>query len=488
MSRSVAQRQRSKPHAKQATAQRESARSVALRVLHRVETQGAYANFALASAFERHPLDRRDRALVEELVYGVLRRRNTLDWLLEKHTRRPLANLDAWVHNILRIGAYQAWRLEHVPDYALVNDAVQLARWFRGEAVTGFVNAVLRSLLRWLQEHNGRRAGDSVLISAPEDAAAGLSINASHPLWVVRRWVGQWGVEEAARLCAANNEVPPLSVRVNTLRASVAEVQAALEAEGCGVAPGRLHPQALLLDVDRNIRDLECFRAGLFFVQDESSMAAVRLLGLQPGMRVLDACAGRGGKTASIAMELCGKGSITCWDRRGAQIARLAEECRRLGIEQAEPVVADASQPREDVGKFDAVLVDAPCSGLGVVRRYPDVRWRRLETDLERLRQLQVSLITSVAERLRPGGVLVYAVCSTEPEETTQVIEQFLRQRPDADVLDAGKRLAGLGGESPGGETPWGEYLLTLPHRHGADGFFAAAIQLTNADVMRGIS
>ena len=450
---------------------KETSRSVALRILHRVGTEGAYANYALAAALQRHPLERRERALVEELVYGVLRRRNTLDWLLEACCRRPYASLDPWVKNILRLSAYQIRYLEGVPDYAAVNDAVDLCRLVGRKWAAGFVNAVLRAMQRLREE--------PALPSLDEDAATHLSVRASHPRWIVRRWIEQWGVEETAKLCDANNLASPLAIRVNCLRSTVADVVATLVADGCSTTPAALHPDALRLSAAADVRTLASFRDGDFFIQDESSMAAVQLLGLgetglASGQRVLDACAGRGGKAASIAMELRGAGSITCWDVHAAKLRQLTEECGRLGVANVRVQVADALRPPLRQPLFDAALVDAPCSGLGVVRRYADLRWRRGEEDLERLRTLQVELLASVADVVVRGGTLVYAVCSTEPEETTQVVERILRAG-GVRLIDPRQRLETL----RRADLVRDDCLLTLPHRHGVDGFFAAAFEIT---------
>lgn len=442
-----------------------SARAVAARVLHRVETQGAYANFALAAALRRSPLERRERALAEELVYGVLRHRATLDWLLAPCSRRSLESLDAWVRILLRLGAYQLRYLTAVPEYAAVSDTVSLARAMGRRWAAGYVNAVLRELLR---RH------DPPLPSLHEDAVTHLSVTASHPAWLVRRWVRQWSVEEAVSLCAANNCVPPLSVRVNTLRWTTAEVAALIEKAGCRVASGTLHPDALRLAAPGDMRELTAFREGAFFIQDESSMAAVELLGLRPGQQVLDACAGRGGKTASIAMGLRGQGRITCWDVHAGKLRQLGDECLRLGVTIARRHLADARRPPLRGRPFDAALVDAPCSGLGVVRRYPDLRWRRAEEDIVRLAALQLELLEQVANLVAPGGTLVYAVCSTEPEETVQVAETFARQRRDVAPVDAASRLTTMRRH----DLLRNGALVTVPHLHDSDGFFAAVFEV----------
>jgi 16S rRNA (cytosine967-C5)-methyltransferase len=437
------------------------ARRLALRVLHAVDDGGAFANLALDQALEGSPLSGADRSLATELVYGVTRWRGRLDYVLDRLSTTPVADLPVWIRNVLRMGLYQILFLDRVPERAAVSESVALAREFGHRGTAGLVNAVLRQA--------ARRGAAVALPPAVGDPVPRLAVEFSHPEWLARRWVARYGLEEATRLCRVDNEGAPLTLRVNTTRTSREELTARLTPEGVAAEPGRLFPEAVVAHTDRPLRSLAAYAEGLFSVQDESSMAAARAVRPQAGQTVIDACAGVGGKATHLA-ELAGdRGRVVALDIFNHKLRLLTRAAERLGLRSIETRRIDARElPSAGLEAADAVLVDAPCSGLGVLRRRPDLRWRVTEEDLADLARLQAELLSAAADCVRPGGVVVYATCSMEPEENQKVVEGFLSNRREF-VPDDTATAAGLEDVRP-----HGPYLSLTPMSGGPDGFFVA--------------
>jgi 16S rRNA (cytosine967-C5)-methyltransferase len=431
----------------------------ALRILLRVETDRAFADIALEHALDRARLDSRDAGLCTEIVFGTLRWQRHLDWRLRLHLSRPLAKLDPWVRALLRLTAYQLLFLDRVPRWAAVDEAVSLARLkSRTPGPAEFVNAVLRSFTR--------APGPPPLPGDPVEAAG---VRWSFPDWIVARWIRRFGADEAAALMAACNERPPLTVRVNTLRASREALAARLrEEERLDTRPTPLAPDGLSLPRGQ-VASWAAFKDGWCAVQDEASMLIARLLAPQPGETVADCCAAPGTKTTHLAQLMAGQGTILAFDPQAARLELLGQAAARLGIDIIQryvgSVVALAERRRDTC---DRALVDAPCSSLGVLRRNPEVKWRRTEGDLTRLQQRQHEILAAAASLVRPGGALVYATCSLEPEENEEVALPFLRDHPDWRVdWPAGFPVAP---DAAG-------FIRLLPHVHGTDGFTAIRLR-----------
>jgi len=431
----------------------------ALRILLRVETHRAFADITLEHALDRARLDSRDAGLCTEIVYGTLRWQRHLDWRLAPHLSRPLAKLDPWVRALLRLTAYQLCFLDRVPRWAAVDEAVSLARLkSRTPGPAEFVNAVLRSFTR--------APGRPPWPADPVEAAA---LRWSFPDWVAARWIGRYGQQPAEALMAASNERPPLTVRANTLRASREALAARLrDQELLEPRPTPLAPEGLILPRGQ-VASWAAFKEGWCAVQDEASMLIGHLLDPRPGELVADCCAAPGTKTTHLAQLMEGRGTILAFDPQAARLRLLEQAAARLGIGMIErhvgSAMALASQWRE---RCDRALVDAPCSSLGVLRRNPDVKWRRAEGDLLRLQQRQRGILTAAASMVRPGGALVYATCSLEPEENEEVALPLLRDHPDwrAD-WPAGFPVAP---DATG-------FVRLLPHVHGTDGFTAIRLR-----------
>lgn len=439
-----------------------SSRGEALRILCRVEVDGAYPDLLLDRALSRRGLAARDRALTTELVYGTLRWQRRLDWHLARVLRRPLGELEPWVRHLLRLTAYQLLFLDRVPAWAAVHEAVELAKRLGHGGVAELVNATLRALAR---------AGRELPGPLPEDPVAGLGVRASFPDWLVRRWMERLGLEEAEALMAALNGRAPLTLRVNRLKADPETVRRALAGEGIEAHPCRFAPEGLTLARVPALDRLPALHAGWGVVQDEASILVGQYLAPEPGEVVADVCAAPGTKTTHLAALMADRGRLLAFDPHPGRLGRVREACRRLGITIVEAVEGEvASLAPDHAGICDRVLVDAPCSNLGVLRRNPDAKWRSLEADLPLLQARQRAILEAAATMLGPGGTLVYATCSLEPEENEGVVEPFLASHPDfaPEAPPPGFPAACTDGRG---------VLRTLPHRHGTDGFTAVRLR-----------
>ncbi len=445
-----------------------NARELALQVLLDVEERGAYVNLALGAALDKADPCRLDRAFITELVYGTLRRLNTLDWALGLYLRRPLSRLDPKVRNILRLGAYQVLFMERVPDAAAVNESAKLARRHGHEGIVKFVNGVLRNLVRGRERLPYPDPG--------QDPVGYIALRHSHPAWLVRRWMDQFGFTTAAALCEANNRPAPNTVRVNTLKADTETVMAMLAGEGIAVQRGKYARDCLLLGGGVVTGRLVPFREGLLQVQDESSILVGQAVHPGPGSRVIDVASAPGGKATHLAQLMQNRGEILALDVHRHKIKLIEDNCRRLGVTIVRTLLADARHlPEEYAVWADYVLVDAPCSGLGVLRRRPDAKWRKKEGQIRELALLQSQILSAAAAALKPGGILVYSTCTITREENLGQVEAFLRAHPDFTL----ESLAGLLPDSLDWDSTLRQgFLQIMPHLHdGLDGFFIARLR-----------
>jgi len=442
------------------------ARTAAFDILRAVSSGTADLPAAIASARGRLK-DERDAALAADIATGVQRWRATLDHLASAFARRPLARIDVDIIEILRLSIYQLLHLTRVPAAAVVDDAVDLAKRAGKKSAGGFVNAVLRSMSR------SRR--DLPLPARPgnaDDRAAALdylTITLSHPRWLAERWLDRLGFDAAEAWMQFNNAPALLTLRTNTLRINGEDLIRQLDSEDVRVHPGRFSPDALVVEDGRPLRG-EGLDRGWFVVQDEASQLVARLANPQAGIRVLDTCASPGGKTTAMAAMMRSEGLIVASDVRDRRIRLLRRTVSASGATNIRIVRADVLRPLPFSAPFDLVVVDAPCSGLGTLRRDPDIRWRRAESDLPSLAAAQLTMLQHASDAVAPGGRLLYSTCSSEPEENDGVVSAFLAGTSDFAPIDA--RVAAP--TVPSAVVDDRGCLRTQPHLHQLEAFFGA--------------
>ena len=441
-------------------------REIALAIIDRVDRRKAYADVLLNARLDEAALPHADAALLTRTVYGTLRWRGRIDWVLARLLRKPLKDLDPLVRNLLRLGGYELLFLDRVPSYATVNELVELAKRRAGPGKARLVNAVLRQI--------ARRERDAWSPPKASGNPVDLAALVSHPPWLIDMWREQFGPDDSRRLMEANNEEAPLVLRANRRRITRDALVQRLCARGIDARPGTWSPLAVRLRGAASPAELAEFLEGLCQVQGESSQTVGFLADPRPGMRVLDVCAAPGGKTTHMAELMNDRGQIVACDVSERGLARLAENARRLGLDCIRTQVCDATQalPGDSGGGFDRVLVDAPCSGLGTLRGHPEIRWHRTGQDLRRLAALQAGILDQAATRVCPGGLLVYATCTLSRVENEHLVEAFAERRRDFVVEEAAAHLPDTARSMTAGR-----YLLALPHRHDTDGFFAARMR-----------
>jgi 16S rRNA (cytosine967-C5)-methyltransferase len=438
----------------------------ALKILNALEQPAQTLDMVLERFRRQKPFAfQRDRALLQKIVFGVLRWRVRLDYIIGSFSNTPLKKIQPEILNVLRIGTFQIVHLNRIPASAAVNTSVELAKTLAPAWVVRFVNAVLHKVVTGHKEVQ--------YPSVDVDPVMALSVNKSFPPWLIRRWMNRFALDETLRLCDALNTIPPITLRANTLKIDRTTLLQMLVKQDESVQAATHAPDGVLLCHPRQaLAELEAFQMGFFQVQDEAAQLVSLLLAPKPGERVLDACAGLGGKTGHIAQLMHNKGVIVASDIIAGKLKNLSVEMIRLGITIVTTHQTNLLQdpPGDGLGVFDRVLVDAPCSGLGVLRRNPDAKWTARQHMFGKYSNRQKALLNKMAPLVKPGGILVYAVCSNEPEEGQKVIEYFLERHADF-------RLDVSAETSPCTETPsfgHGGILKTYPHRHNMDGFFAA--------------
>lgn len=429
-----------------------TAREAALRTLIACEKQGAWADAFLKKTLRDSGMDGRDAALATRLTFGVVQNRILLDWYIDRFAK---GKLELPVRDALRLGAYQMLFMDRIPDSAAVNESVKLTRKFcKNPAAPGMVNAVLRNI--------GRNR-DS--LTPPED----LSVRYSHPQWLVDAFVGRLGVEGAAALLACHNGEVPTMAQVNTLRGNTACVLEELRASGVDAQPHPWLPDCLTLRGTGDLEQLEAFQSGKVYIQDAAARLAVWAAQPRPDMRVLDVCAAPGGKSFAAAIAMEGRGEIISCDVHPHKQTLIENGALRLGLELVRAVTQDATQrvPAWE-GGFDLVIADVPCSGLGIIRKKPDIRYKDPEP-LTALPQVQSAILENVCTYVKPGGVLLYSTCTLLERENEQVVGRFVEKHgefePEPFALPCPQ-----GGAEKGCITLW-------PHIHETDGFFIAKLR-----------
>jgi 16S rRNA (cytosine967-C5)-methyltransferase len=443
---------------------KKGARDIALDVLNRVEEHKSYSNLELKHVLDRTPLSPPDAGLVTELVYGTIQRQGTLDFVLSQFVRGK--KLQPWVRNLLRLSLYQIRYLDRIPERAAVHEAVEIAKRRGHQGIASMVNGVLRNVLRQ----------PDVWEKLPEgDSSKRMAVAESHPEWLIRRWIRAYGEETTSAICQSNNRAPHTSVRVNSLKTTRDALLQQWKEEFPDAEASRLSPYGIVT-AGGHAAGTSWFRDGYVTVQDESSMLVAPALGVQPGMSVLDACAAPGGKTTHLAELMQNRGRIVASDVHPHKRDLIAQTARRLGITIIQPIVSDALDlPEKKLGTFDRILLDAPCSGFGVIRRKPDLKWNKTPQDVKEIASLQYRLLERVSTMLAPGGRLVYSTCTIEPEENQEIVRRFVEAHPefelDTSLVDDLPEAVTAKADASGG------YVQILPHHFESDGFFIARIK-----------
>ncbi|MDE0690203.1 MAG: 16S rRNA (cytosine(967)-C(5))-methyltransferase RsmB [Candidatus Poribacteria bacterium] len=456
-----------------------NARRVALECLLTLSHSSASIASVVDSAFGRRPtIDGRERRLVNGLVYGVIRWQKQLDWVLDRFIN-PKFQLDARRRNILRLGAFQLLHLDGIPAHAAIFETVQLAtsrqRKSSGDRKTaGFINAVLRSI---------QREGASIAYpSLSTNPTEHIAFSLSHPTWLVKRWLQTRGVSWTLAFCRASNQTAPLAFRVNTLLTQREEVCQFLEMKGLPASLSKIAPDGITLknrtitnfDTTGELTLKDILNRKDIYVQDESAMLVAPLLSPEEAGFIVDLCAAPGGKTTHLAHLMRNTGKIIAVDTSAEKIALLQKNCRRVNAHNVETCVMDATKADlAFIKTADAVLIDAPCSGFGTLRRHPDIRWNKTLKQVHALREVQYNLLKNAAPHIKPGGILVYSTCSIEPMENEEVIQRFLTDFPMYRVENARRFLPTV---PLSAITPQG-FVQTFPHEHGVDGAFAARLR-----------
>jgi len=438
-------------------------RETALIILNDITSKEAYLNIALNNHLKNSEFGTQDRAFITELVYGVIKWQLTLDYIISLFSKIKLSKMSQWILNILRLGVYQIIFMDRVPESAACNECVKLSKRYGHKASSNFVNAVLRNVAR--NKNN---------IEYPDpnkDTIKYLSVKYSHPEWLVKYWTKWLGREFTENLLDANNNPPELTIRTNTLKTNPSELIARMNSEGVEAIHGKYVEDALILKGTVSVADLKAHKTGLFQVQDESSMLAVRILDPQPGENVADLCSAPGGKTAYIAQLMKNRGMVLARDVHPQKVKLVRDAASLLGIDIVKTEVFDSTVFDETLKeKFDRVLVDAPCTGLGIIRRKADIKWRRKPEDLESLRKIQIKILDNAARYVKPGGVIVYSTCTIQKDENQGVVEAFLNEHPEFEK----ESLDGYIPASLAGTTTKQGFVQVFPHVHQIDGFFIA--------------
>ena len=441
------------------------AREAAMLALNACQRQGGWSDGALKKQLSAAELSGRDAALATQLCFGVLQNQMLLDFYLAKFSNIPLKRMEGKVVQTLRLGAYQMLFLTRIPHSAAVNSAVALVKAHcKNPRAAGMVNGILRSMERSLQNMPVIPQGDPV---------AYLSTLYSHPEWLVKEFILSLGEEETAQLLAADNSQPPTAVMVNTTRTTAETLKAMLEADHVEAEPHPWLENCLLLSRTGDLERMEAFQQGLFYVQDPASRLSVLAAGAKPGMRVLDCCAAPGGKSFAAAIAMENQGEIVSCDLHPHKKKLIQAGADRLGLTIITPKTADGKVFRPEWERaFDLVLVDAPCSGLGVIRKKPDIRYKD-PAPLADLPAVQLDILRNAARYVRPGGTLMYSTCTLLYRENGEVVETFLAENK-AYKAEAFTLPGPVGPVQSGSVTLW-------PHRHGTDGFFISKMRREEA-------
>ncbi|HHW32211.1 MAG TPA: 16S rRNA (cytosine(967)-C(5))-methyltransferase RsmB [Clostridiaceae bacterium] len=438
-------------------------RETALKILDEINEKEAYSNISLNKHLSRKGLREIDHAFITELVYGTIKWQLTIDWIIEQFSNIKSKKLSHWILNILRLGVYQLLYMDRVPASAACSESVTLAKKYGHPGSVRYVNGVLRNIER-----------EKDKIKYPEkdkDPVKYLEVKYSHPEWLVKMWLEYYGLDFTEALLKANNQIADFTIRVNTLKTTKEDLINELKANGLEVQPGRYAKQALSLIGPSSISKLEPFKKGLFQVQSESSILVGEILDPKPGEFIIDVCSAPGGKTTHIAEIMKDSGTVLARDIYEHKLELIKEAALRLGLNSIKTEIWDAVNIDEKyIKKADKVLVDVPCTGLGIIRRKPDIKYSKIGKDIKGISELQLKILNASSHYVKPGGIIVYSTCTISPEENNKVVENFMKQREDFQLED-------FSGMLPENLDRYGYkegYIQLYPNVHKTDGFFIA--------------
>ena len=444
------------------------ARTLSVKILTRVERTDSYLDKLIDYEIKTEILNDYDKSLLNEICHGVIRWMRRLDWFLNGFYRGQWEKCMPEIKNTLRVALYQILFLNKIPDYAAVNEATEFVKRISTQKHADVVNGLLRTIIR---------TKDELIYPTREiDEVKYLGIMQSHPNWMVKRWIQRFGFDEAEKLAESNNKRPILTVRINTLKTSKEDFLKKLTEKNIVYRFCKYTENFITLRLMSKIYLDEDFKNGYYAIQDESAGLVSVLLGPQDNDLILDMCAAPGGKSSHIAQLLGNKGRLIAVDKYDAKIKMLKENFERLGITNTEFVQDDAAEFMNETitsEKFDKILLDAPCSGLGVLSKKPDIRWKREIEDVLNLSKLQLKMLENASRYVKPGGVIVYSTCTTEPEENIEVVKAFLDAHPEFSIDNASKYVNRDLVNEEG-------CIETFPHRNGIDGSFAARLMKKN--------
>lgn len=443
--------------------EKSNVRESVVTILEQIEKNQSYSNLLLNNVIKKNQIATKDIGLLTELTYGTLQRKMTLDYYLEPFVKNP-KKLENWVKQLLRMTLYQMLYLDKIPDRAAIHEAVEIAKKRGHKGISGMVNGVLRSIQR-----EGIRDMNDI-----KDEVERLSIETSHPTWIVRRWTEQFGYNKAKEMCEINLTAPMQTARINTNKIDREACIKRLSEEGYQVEESVVVPEAIKC-LKGNLAHSESFKEGLITIQDESSMLVAYALGIEQNETILDACAAPGGKSTHIAEKLEETGQVISLDLHEHKVKLINENAARLGLKNIETKAMDSRRVQEafEGSTFDRILLDAPCSGLGVMRRKPDMKYTKKEEDLDRLQSIQLQLLDSVTPLLKPGGTLVYSTCTIDRSENEEVVTAFLQKHTDFEgdpsvIERMPKAIQPLMSDFQ---------LQIFPQDFGSDGFYIASLR-----------
>ncbi len=442
------------------------AREIAVKALNKVLREAAYSNIALKNELQNSELSKVDKALVTEIVNGTLKNLSRIDWIISQFTNTRKKKLDPWIEDILRCGVYQIMFLDRIPDSAVCNESSELARKLGHEGTVKFVNGVLRNI---------SRSKDAIKYpDRNSNIVEYLSVFYSHPAWIVKKFIADYGVEFAEEMLKANNQTPPFCIRTNSLKIERSKLMEILEAEGIEYEEGMYNTEAIYIRGTSSIEDRQSFINGYYQIQDESSMLVGHVINPKPGDTILDMCSAPGGKATHLAELMNNTGTIIARDVHQHKLRLIDESCKRLGISIIKTELYDAKKLDETlVGKVDKVLLDAPCSGLGVIRRKPDLRYKKKQDNFSELSKLQLEILEKAGRYVKPEGVLIYSTCTINKDENINVVNSFITSNKEF-YLESIEGLLPDKLKVQGAERG---YIELYPNINHTDGFFIARLR-----------